>query len=126
MSFRLRKQLKDILQSCQKNITLSVFSKPSKRIKSTFRFKDISPKHIISKDLYKFKYDTCNIVFIDKNKQHPFVRQYEHLGLSLFTEKALKYREKIRQQSENIAFKMNIVIAWTTLKLLGLLLMTST
>ena len=123
MSFRLKKQLKDILQSCQKNIKLNVFSKPSK---STFRFKDILPKHIILKDLYKFKYDTCSIFFIDKNKRHPFVRQYEHLGLSLFTEKALKYREKIRQQSENIAFKMNIVIAWTTLKLLGLLLMTST
>ena len=94
MSFRFRKQLKDILQSCQKNITLNVFSKPSKRIKGTFRFKDILPKHIISKDLYKFKYDTCNIVYIDKNKQHPFVRQYEHLGLSLFIEKALNIEKR--------------------------------
>ena len=44
--------------------------------------------------LYKFKCDTCNSVYIGKTKWHLLVRQYEHLGLSVLTEKALKYTEK--------------------------------
>ena len=38
--------------------------------------------------------DTCNSVYIGKTKWHLLVRQYEHLGLSVLTEKALKYTEK--------------------------------
>ena len=44
--------------------------------------------------LYKFKCDTCNSVYIGKTKWHLLVRQYEHLGLSVLTEKALKHIEK--------------------------------
>ena len=47
-----------------------------------------------SKVLYKFKWDTCNSVYICKTKRHLLVGQYEHLGLSVFTEKPLKYRKK--------------------------------
>ena len=34
------------------------------------------------------------IVYIGKTKQHLLVHQYEHLGLSVFSEKALEYTEK--------------------------------
>ena len=34
------------------------------------------------------------IVYIGKTKRHLLVRQYEHLGISVFTEKALKYIEE--------------------------------
>ena len=77
-----------------KNVKLNVIFKSSKRIKNAFRFKDILPKHINSKVLYKFKSDTCNSVYIDKTKRHLFVREYEHLGWSVLTEKVLKYTEK--------------------------------
>ena len=78
----------------KKNIKLNVVFKSSKRIKNAFRFKDILPKHINSKVLYKFKCNTCNSVYIGKTKRHLLVRQYEQLGLSVFMEKALKYTEK--------------------------------
>ena len=99
-----------------KNVKLNVIFKSSKRIKNAFRFKDILPKHINSKVLYKFKSDTCNSVYIGKTKRHLFVREYEHLGLSVLTEKVLKYTEKDVTQSENIFMKINFVVAWITLK----------
>ena len=77
-----------------KNVKLNVIFKSSKRIKNAFRFKDILPKHINSKVLYKFKCDISNSVYIGKTKWHLLVHQYEHLGLSILTEKALKYTEK--------------------------------
>ena len=46
-----------------------------------------------AKDLKK-KAKNCNSVYIGKTKRHLLVRQYEHLGLSVFKEKALKYTEK--------------------------------
>ena len=92
--FQVKKQLKEIFQSYQKNVKLNVDFKSSKIIKNTFGFKDILPKHINSKVLCNFKCHTSNSVYIDKTKQHLLVRQYEHLGLSVLAEKALKYREK--------------------------------
>ena len=77
-----------------KNVKLNVIFKSSKRIKNAFRLKYILPKHINSKVLHKFKCDTCNSVYIGKIKRHLLVRQYEHLDLSVLTEKALKYTEK--------------------------------
>ena len=38
--------------------------------------------------------DTSNSVNIGKTKRHLLVRQYEPLGTSIFTDKALKYNEK--------------------------------
>ena len=93
-SHQVKNHLKDIFLSCQKNDKLNVVFKSSSRIKNSFCSKDILPEHINSKDLYKFKCDTCNSVYIGKTKRHLLVRQYEHLGLSVLTEKALKYTEK--------------------------------
>ena len=73
-----------------KNVKLNVIFKSSKRIKNAFRFKDILPKHISPKVLYKFKSDTCNRAYIGETKQYLLARQYEHLGLSVLTEKLLK------------------------------------
>ena len=36
----------------------------------------------------------CNDVYIGEKKHHLLVRQYEHLGRSILTEKPLKYNEK--------------------------------
>ena len=47
-----------------------------------------------SKVIYEF---TCNIrndVYIDETKRHVLVREYEHLGKSIITEKNLKYTGK--------------------------------
>ena len=86
-SLQVKKQLKDIFRSCQKNVKLNIIYRSSKRIKNAFHFKDILPKHINSKVLYKFKCDTCNSVYIGKTKRHQLVRQYEHLGLLVLQKK---------------------------------------
>ena len=44
--------------------------------------------------LYKYKSDICNNVYIGKTKRHLIVRQYEHLGKSIATEKPLRYSDK--------------------------------
>ena len=60
---------------------------------NSFRFKDWLPRSINSKVLYKCTCDSCNSVYIGKTKRHLLVRQYEHLGTSIFTDKPLKYNE---------------------------------
>ena len=47
-----------------------------------------------SKVIYKFKCSICNSVYIGETKRHFLVREYEHLGKSILTEKNLKYTEK--------------------------------
>ena len=44
--------------------------------------------------LYKFTRNTCNSVYIGKTKRQYVVRQFEHLGLSIFSNKALRYSDK--------------------------------
>ena len=44
--------------------------------------------------LYKFTGYTYSSVYIGKTKKHYLVRQSEHLGLSVFTNKVLRYSDK--------------------------------
>ena len=47
-----------------------------------------------SKVVYKLKCNICNDVYVAKAKRHLLVRQYEHLGKSILTEKPSKYNGK--------------------------------
>ena len=47
-----------------------------------------------SKVVYKFKCNICNDVYVDESKRNLLVRQYEHLGKSVVTEKPSKYDDK--------------------------------
>ena len=94
ISLQVKKQLTDIFRSCHKEVKLMVVFKSSNRISNAFRFKDQLPLSLNSLVTYKFTCGTCNSAYIGKTKRHLLVRQYEHLGLSLFTEKPLRYNEK--------------------------------
>ena len=94
MSLQNKKQLTEFFQTCQKNIKLNVVFRSSNRIRNAFWFKDQIPKYMNSKVIYKFKCNICNDVYIGETKRHFFVREYEHLGKSILTEKNLKYTEK--------------------------------
>ena len=61
---------------------------------NAFRFQDQIPKCLNSKLLYTFSCNSCNSVYISKTKRHYLVRQFEHFGLSVFTNKALNYSDK--------------------------------
>ena len=100
-SLQVKKTVKGLFRSCQKNVKPNVIFKPSKRIKNAFCFKGILPKHINSKVLHKLKCDTCNSVYINKTKRHLLVRHYDHLVLSVWTEKALKYTEDATEIRKN-------------------------
>ena len=47
-----------------------------------------------SKVVYKFKCNICNDIYVGETKRHLLVRQYEHLGKSILTEKQPKYNDK--------------------------------
>ena len=93
-SLEVKRQLIEIFQTCSKDIKLNVVFKSSVRVSNAFRFKDQIPKCLNSMLLYKFTCNTCNSVYIGKTKRHYLVRQFEHLGLSVFTNKALRYSDK--------------------------------
>ena len=94
ISLQVKRQLIEIFRTCNKDIKLNVVFKSSVRMSNAFRFKDQKPKCLNSMLLYKFTCNTCNSVYIGKTKRHYLVRQFEHLGLSVFTNKALKYSDK--------------------------------
>ena len=73
---------------------MNVVFRSSNRIRSAFRFNDQIRKCMNSKVIYKFKCNICNDVYIGETKRHFLVREYEHLGKSILTEKNLKYTEK--------------------------------
>ena len=87
-------QLAEIFRTCQKDIKLNVVFRSSNRIRNAFRFKNRIPEYMNSKVIYKFKCNICNDVYIGETKRHFLVREYEHLGKSILTEKNLKYNEK--------------------------------
>ena len=89
MSLQNKKQLIEIFRTCQKNITLNVVFRSSNRIRNVFRFKDQIPKYMNSKVICKFKYYICNNLYVGETKRHFLVREYEHLGKSILTEKNL-------------------------------------
>ena len=61
---------------------------------NAFWFKDEIPKCLNSMLLYKFTCNTCNSVYIGKSKRHYLIRELEHLGLLVFTNKALRYSDQ--------------------------------
>ena len=94
ISLQVKRQLIKIFCTCNKDIKLNVVFKSSVRMSNAFRFKDQIPKCFNSVLLYQFTCNICNSVYIGKTKRHYLVRQFEHLGLSVFTNKALRYSDK--------------------------------
>ena len=84
----------EIFRTCQKNIKLNVVSRSSNKICNAFRLKDQIPKYMNSKVIYEFKCNICNDAYIGETKRHLLVREHEHLGKSILTEKNLKYTKK--------------------------------
>ena len=94
ISLQVKRQLIEIFRTCSKEIKLNVVFKSSVRMSNAFRFKDQTPKCLNSMLLYKFTCDTCNSVYTGKTKRNCLVHQFEHLGLSVFINKALRYSDK--------------------------------
>ena len=81
-------------RTCKKYIKLNFVFKSPFRMSNASLFKDQIPKCLNSMLLYKFTCNTCNSVYTGKPQRFCLVRQFEHLGLSVFTNKALRYSDK--------------------------------
>ena len=86
--------LTEVFRTCKKNLKVNVIFKSSNRIRNAFRFKDTISTFMNSKVVYKFKSNICNDVYVGETKRHLLVRQYEHLGKLILTEKPSKYNDK--------------------------------
>ena len=86
---------------------------------NVFRFKDQMPKCLNSMLLYKFTCNTYNRVYIGKTKKHFLVRQFEHLGLSVFTKKPLRYSNKDPTAIRKHCHDQNYVSCTNNFKIMG-------
>ena len=119
ISLQVKRQLIEIFRTCNKDIKLNVVFKSSVRMSNAFRFKDQIPKCLNSMLLYKFTCNTCNSVYIGKTKRHYLVRQFEHLGLSVFTNKALRYSDKDATAIRKHCHHQNHVNCTDNFKIMG-------
>ena len=93
--FQNKQQLTENFKACEKNLKANVIFKSSNRIRNAFCFKAIIPTFMNSKVVFKFKCNICNDVYVGETKCHFLVRQYEHLGKSVLTEKPSEYNDKV-------------------------------
>ena len=63
--------------------------KPSCTIASLFKFKDRVPIELQASAIYKYQCGSCNATYIGKSKRQVRVRQFEHLGRSIRTNRPL-------------------------------------
>ena len=69
--------------------------------------------------LYKFTCNTCNSAYISKTKRHYLARQFEHLGLSVFTNKAFRYSDKDATAIRKHCYHQNHVNCTDNFKIMG-------
>ena len=89
-----KKQLIDIFRTFRKNVKLNVMFRSLNNISNAFRFKDQIPIYMDSNVIYKYKCNISNDVYIRETKRYLLLRQYEHFGRLILTEKPLKYYKK--------------------------------
>ena len=89
-----KKQLIDIFRTFRKNVKLNVMFWSLNNISNAFRFKDQIPIYMDSNVIYKYKCNISNDVYIRETKRYLLLRQYEHFGRLILTEKPLKYYKK--------------------------------
>lgn len=94
MSLQMKKSLISIFKITASHIKLRVVFVSNFRLKNKFKFKDPIPKDLRSLVLYTYKCNSCNAIYHGKTKRHYKVRINEHLGMSIVTEKSLKFNAK--------------------------------
>ena len=85
----LSSNLKQKLRTCFKNslpqCNIKIILKPTNRLSSLFRFKDVIPKELQPHLVYKFSCDNCNVNYYGKTERHLNVRSSDHMSMSYLT-----------------------------------------
>ena len=79
---KLRKSLKDLLNSCK----LQIVFKSQRKLSNVFRFKDRLPSDLV----YKYTCGRCSSTYYGETDRHLKVRSREHIGISPLTFKKTK------------------------------------
>ena len=83
---KLRKSLKDLLNSCK----LEIVFKSQRKLSNVFRFKDRLPSDLVSGAVYKYTCGRCNSTYYGQTDRRLKVRSGEHIGISPLTFKKTK------------------------------------
>ena len=102
-SFNFKNNLTRLLREFYPQLMIRVIFKPGFTMQSLFRFKDKIPEKLQSSVVYHYKCRCCNATYIGKSKRQIRVRQFEHLGRSVRTNRPLGKPpfSAIRQHSES-------------------------
>ena len=102
-SFNFKNNLTRLLREFYPQLMIRVIFKQGFSIQSLFRFKDRIPENLQSSAVYQYKCRCCNAMYVGKTKRQIRVRQFEHLGRSVRTNRPLGKPpfSAIRQHSEN-------------------------
>jgi hypothetical protein len=91
VSLQVKRRLRNIYKLYLPNVKLNVIFSSKRRLNNSFCYKDRIPMDINSLILYNFTCSICKDTYLGKTKRHFLVREYEHLGLSVATNKSLKF-----------------------------------
>ena len=83
---KLQQALKGVLNFCK----LESAFKCKTSLSKSFRYKDPTPKYLISGAADKFLCDLCNESYYGKRIRHLYIRSGEHIGVSPLTGKKIK------------------------------------
>ena len=86
---KLHKSIEEILKCCK----LQIFLKSQNKLCNNFRFKHLIPQILTSGVIYKFQCGLCDEFCYRKCVRHLTVRNGEHVGISLLTNKRLQPRK---------------------------------
>ena len=90
-SNQVKKKISRLASEFCENTKISIVWNSPWKLRNLFVFKDRLPMRLRSKILYRFTCNGCNSIYLGKTKRHFLVRAYEHLGLSLLTDKKYTY-----------------------------------
>ena len=91
ITLQVKKKLQSTFKELCPGMKLKIVLSSPNRLRSGFVFKDRLPREMDSMLLYKFTCSACNCTYIGETKRHFQVRSYEHMGISLLTDKLFKY-----------------------------------
>ena len=112
VTLQVKKKLQSTFKELCPGMKLKIVLSSPNRLRSGFVFKDRLPREMDSMLLYKFTCSACNCTYIGETKRHFQVRSYEHMGLSLLTDKLLKYNvanaTAVRKHCNDLSHDNNI------------------
>ena len=88
-SLRLKRQIIKCIKDNIPNCNLRVVFSSKRRLSNFFKFKDKIPNDLQSHLIYKIQCAECNLCYYGLAERHYKVRAYDHLGLSIYTNKPI-------------------------------------